>query len=113
VLELWNAKNGQCMATVSHEFSHTLLMPHGPASYHGHPGPLCPPEGVTRRSVAYYYCTSPKAGQQDPDKAVSSFMHTRKTNRVKKALRLMTPSLAWKALKRLRRKPRSPVQYGH
>jgi hypothetical protein len=110
VLELWNAKNGQCKATVSPEFGHTLLMPHGPASYHGHPGPLCPPEGITRRSVACYYYTSPKAGQQDPDEAVSIFMHTRKTDRAKKALRLMTPPLAWKALKRLSRKARTPVE---
>ncbi|UST52407.1 2OG-Fe(II) oxygenase (plasmid) [Comamonadaceae bacterium OTU4NAUVB1] len=106
VLELWNAKNGQCKARVSPEFGHTLLMPHGPASYHGHPGPLCPPEGVTRRSVACYYYTSPKAGQQDPDEAVSVFMKTRKTDRVKKAARLLTPPLVWKAMKRLTRKTR-------
>lgn len=110
VLELWNAKNGECKATVAPEFGHTLLMPHGPASYHGHPGPLCPPEGVTRRSVAAYYYTSPKAGQQDPDEAVSIFMHTRKTDRLKKAFRLLMPPLAWKAMKRLSHKVRSPAQ---
>lgn len=110
MLELWNAKNGECKATVAPEFGHTLLMPHGPASYHGHPGPLCPPEGVTRRSVAAYYYTSPKAGQQDPDEAVSIFMHVRKTDRVKKAFRLLMPPLAWNAMKRLSRKVRSPAQ---
>ena len=104
VLELWNAKDGECKARVQPEFGHTLIMPHGPASYHGHPGPLQPPEGVTRRSIASYYYTSPKAGQQDPDEAVSIFMRTRKVDRVKKAMRLMTPPLVWNAVKRLKRK---------
>ena len=85
------------------EFGHTLILPHGPASFHGHPGPLCPPEGVKRRSVAAYFYTSPKAGRQDPEEAVSIFMHTRRADRAKKALRLMTPPLVWRALKKFKR----------
>jgi hypothetical protein len=104
VLELWDAKNGKCKAKVLPEFGHTLLMPHGPSSYHGHPGALCPPEGVIQRSVASYYYTSPKAGQQDADEAVSIFMHPRKTDRIKKALRFLTPPLMWKVMKNLKRR---------
>ena len=104
VLELWNAKDGQCQARVRPEFGHTLILPHGPASFHGHPGPLCPPEGVQRRSVAAYFYTSPKAGQQDPEEAVSIFMHTRRADRLKKAVRLMTPPVIWRAVKRLKRR---------
>ena len=104
VLELWNAKDGQCQARVRPEFGHTLILPHGPASFHGHPGPLCPPEGVKRRSVAAYFYTSPKAGQQDPEEAVSIFMHTRRADRLKKAVRLMTPPVIWRAVKRLKRR---------
>ena len=103
VLELWDAKDGQCQARVRPEFGHTLILPHGPASFHGHPGPLCPPEGVQRRSVAAYFYTSPKAGRQDPEEAVSIFMHTRRADRAKKALRLMTPPLVWRALKKFKR----------
>ena len=104
VLELWDAKDGQCRARVSPQFGHTLVLPHGPASYHGHPGALCPPEGVQRRSVAAYFYTSPKAGRQDPDEAVSVFMHTRRTDRAKKALRLLTPPLVRTAMKQLKRR---------
>ena len=104
VLELWNAKDGQCQARVRPEFGHTLILPHGPASFHGHPGPLCPPEGVQRRSVAAYFYTSPRAGRQDPEEAVSIFMHTRRADRAKKALRLMTPPVVWRALKKLKKR---------
>jgi hypothetical protein len=103
VLELWNAKDGECKTRVQPEFGHTLLMPHGPASYHGHPAPLQTPPGVTRRSITAYFYTSPKAGQQDPDEAVSIFMRTHRTDRVKKALRMMTPPLVWKTMKKLKR----------
>jgi hypothetical protein len=62
---------------------------------------------VSRKTGAiHYYYTSPKAGQQDPDEAVSIFLKTRKTDRVKKAFRLMTPPVVWKAMKRFKRKAR-------
>ena len=65
------------------EFGRTILMPHGPASYHGHTKPLQAPDGRPRRSVAAYFYTSPLAGKQHGDESASVFMKTHRIDRVK------------------------------
>ncbi len=71
-LELWDKKQDRCVTTVQPEFGRTILLPHGPASYHGHTKPLQAPDGRPRRSVAAYFYTSPLAGKQHGDDRLRS-----------------------------------------
>jgi len=100
-LELWDARKENCITRVMPEFGHTLLMPHGPASFHGHPEPLNAPDGRPRRSVAAYFYTSPRAGKSSTDDSVSIFMKPRRVDRAKAAVRALTPPIAWKLARRL------------
>ena len=41
------------------EFNRMVLFDTSPGSWHGFPDPIRCPEGVSRRSLAYYYCIAP------------------------------------------------------
>jgi len=99
-LELWDTQ--QCVTRVKPEFGHTLLMPHSRVSYHGHPGPMAPPDGRPRRSVAAYYYTGPDAGATREDEVSSRFLRTRPVDQVKRLARMVAPPLLWSALRMLR-----------
>ena len=96
-LELWDKKEDHCVTTVQPEFGRTILLPHGPASYHGHTKPLQAPDGRPRRSVAAYYYTSPLAGKQHGDESASVFMRTRRIDRSRRCARMLTPPVVWAA----------------
>lgn len=96
-LELWDGPQGSCRAQVIPEFGRTLILPHGPGSYHGHPHPMTPPPGRTRRSIAAYYYTSPLVDHWREDQVASRFMHTRRIDRAKKAIRMVVPPICWAA----------------
>ena len=102
-LELWNASRTRCITQVLPEFGRTLLMPHGLATYHGHPHPLATPAEVARRSVAAYYYTSPQAGRTREDEMSSDFIRVRPLDRIKSAARLITPPVLWSAMRKIRR----------
>ncbi len=94
-LELWDKKKNRCVTTVQPEFGRTILLPHGPTSYHGHTKPLKAPDGRPRRSVAAYYYTSPLAGKQHGDESASVFMKTDRIDRAKAIARMLTPPAVW------------------
>jgi hypothetical protein len=94
-LELWDKKVNHCVTRVHPEFGRTILMPHGPASYHGHTKPLQTPDGRPRRSVAAYYYTSPLAGKQHGDESASVFMRPARVDRVKTFARMIVPPVIW------------------
>lgn len=94
-LELWDKKQDRCITTVQPEFGRTILLPHGPVSYHGHTTPLQAPDGRPRRSVAAYYYTSPLAGKQHGDESASVFMKTHRVDRAKAVARMLTPPAVW------------------
>ena len=100
-LELWDARKENCITRVMPEFGHTLLMPHGPASFHGHPEPLNAPDGRPRRSVAAYYYTSPRAGKNGMEESISIFMKPRRIDRAKAAIRAVTPPIAWNLARKM------------
>lgn len=104
-LELWDGGGNRCVTRVPPEFGHTLLLPHGPCSYHGHPAPLTPPPGVARRSVAAYYYTSPLANQPSEYDMESAYLRLRPVDRIKRTVRQFVPPLAWSLAKKL--KPRA------
>ena len=94
-LELWDKKVNHCVTRVHPEFGRTILLPHGPTSYHGHTKPLQTPDGRPRRSVAAYYYTSPLAGKQHGDESASVFMRPARVDRVKTFARMIVPPVIW------------------
>ena len=100
-LELWDAQQRQCVKQVQPEFGHTLLMPHGPTSYHGHPTPMQTPDGRPRRSVAAYYYTSPHVGKFREDEVSSIFLHISRLDKTKRVAQMVVPPVLWSALRKL------------
>lgn len=100
-LELWDRRQDRCVARVQPEFGRSILLPHGPASYHGHPDTLQVPDDRTRRSVAAYFYSSPLAGKQHGDESASMFLHTHRLDRLKAMARWVTPPVVWLLARRL------------
>ncbi len=88
------------MTRVQPEFGHTLIMPHGPASYHGHPTPMQTPDGRPRRSVAPYFYTSPIVNAPSDDETASIFLSPRRVDQVKTFTRMLTPPIIWTAVRK-------------
>lgn len=100
-LELWDAQARQCVREIEPVFGRSVLMRHGPASFHGHPAPLLVPEGRTRRSVASYYYSYSEARRAREQRSTSVFLFVDRFAKVKQAAKLATPPIVWDALRRL------------
>ncbi|HEY7774512.1 MAG TPA: 2OG-Fe(II) oxygenase [Marinagarivorans sp.] len=61
--QLWDEKSGRCEKKVAPKFNRLAIFETTNDSFHGHPEPLTPPEGLFRRSLALYYY-SPDRGNQ-------------------------------------------------
>lgn len=61
--ELWNKDMTKSEVKILPIFNRMAMFSTGEDSYHGHPDPLKCPEGMTRKSIALYYYTSP-AGEE-------------------------------------------------
>ena len=62
-LELWrdiDGSPGELARTIEPEFNRSVTFIASEKSWHGHPKPLACPEGVTRKSLAFYYYTEEK-----------------------------------------------------
>lgn len=57
-LEIWDRNAAQCVERVLPIKNRCVVFNTDATSYHGHPDPLTPPDGRTRRSVALYYYTA-------------------------------------------------------
>ena len=57
-LELWNRDMSECRQRIDPIFNRLAIFSTTSTSYHGHPDPLRCPEGVTRKSIAFYYYTN-------------------------------------------------------
>ncbi len=90
-LELWDGKKKHRVAEIQPAFGRSLLMRHGPASYHGHPAPLAVPEGRTRRSIAAYFYSNRDAAVERQIRTPSVFLFASPLERVKGTLRQVTP----------------------
>lgn len=56
-LELWDEKMETCHEKIAPKFNRLAIFTTSENSHHGHPDPLRFPEGVTRKSLAWYYYT--------------------------------------------------------
>ena len=57
-LELWDASMRGCVQRILPVFNRTVIFSTTDTSFHGHPYPLTPPPGETRKSVSLYYYTA-------------------------------------------------------
>jgi hypothetical protein len=102
-LELWGKQRKQCLKKVPPDFGSSLLLPHGPNSYHGYATPLNIPSGRSRRSVASYYYTNQSDAPGRPRITVSKFLFPASKDIAKGAMKQLIPPLVWNALKKLKR----------
>lgn len=54
-IELWNPDMTRCEQKALPLWNRTIVFSTTDFSYHGHPEPLACPEGMTRKSVSFYY----------------------------------------------------------
>jgi hypothetical protein len=101
-LELWDAKRQECVKKVPPDFGLSLLMRHGPSSYHGYLAPLNAPPGRARRSVASYYYVNKDAANQVAS-TVSKFLFTTKADLATAFIKQFVPPILWKSFKKLKR----------
>jgi 2-oxoglutarate-Fe(II)-dependent oxygenase superfamily protein len=57
-LELWDRDMTGCEQKILPVFNRTVVFSTTDFSYHGHPTPLACPEGMSRKSVSFYYYTN-------------------------------------------------------
>ncbi len=57
-LELWDKDMHACQKKIAPVFNRCAIFSTTSETYHGHPSPLACPEGMTRKSLAFYYYTN-------------------------------------------------------
>jgi Rps23 Pro-64 3,4-dihydroxylase Tpa1-like proline 4-hydroxylase len=65
-LELWDRGMARCEQRILPVFNRTVVFSTTDFSYHGHPTPLAVPEGMSRKSVSFYYYTN---GRPDSERS--------------------------------------------
>lgn len=100
-LELWDPSASKKVTSVEPEFGRTILMLHGESSFHGHPTPLTPPEGVLRRSLAVYYYSNRSAEIDRKARKSSQFLFLSAVDRTREIGRALMPPILWKLLARV------------
>jgi 2OG-Fe(II) oxygenase superfamily len=76
-LELWNRDMTRCEQKILPVFNRTVVFSTTDFSYHGHPAPLACPEGMSRKSVSFYYYTN---GRPDEERSAPHDTIFRKTH---------------------------------
>ena len=57
-LELWDCDMARCVERVEPVLGRVVIFSTTSTSFHGHPDPIHPPRGTTRKSLAVYYYTN-------------------------------------------------------
>lgn len=63
-LELWSRDASRCVKRIRPLAGRCVIFNTDASSYHGHPRPLACPEDLTRKSIAIYYYTVGREGEQ-------------------------------------------------
>lgn len=67
-LELWNSSMTRAVKRIAPLLNRFVVFETTDVAFHGHPDPLRCPEGVTRRSMAFYYYSNGRPeGEASPD----------------------------------------------
>lgn len=100
-LELWDGDQRTKVRSILPELGQSVLLVHGPKSFHGHPEPMTAPPGQTRRSVAAYYYDNPAAEEMRAKRVSSVFLFARRSPSLRRAVRQFLPPILTHALKKL------------
>jgi len=100
-LELWDKQQKRALHRIAPEFNRSVVLCHGPSSFHGHPLPLATPVGTTRRSLSSYYYSNrtPSDAAARPPQS-TDFLIWKPKERLREAVRNVAPPFVWNALKR-------------
>ena len=63
-LELWDREMTRCERRILPVFNRTVVFSTTDFSFHGHPTPLACPEGMSRKSVSFYYYTNGRPAEE-------------------------------------------------
>jgi hypothetical protein len=66
-LQLWDRDMRVCQAKVLPVFNRVMIFGTTDYTYHGHPDPLCCPEGMTRKSLALYYFSNGRPAEESSE----------------------------------------------
>jgi Rps23 Pro-64 3,4-dihydroxylase Tpa1-like proline 4-hydroxylase len=98
-LEIWDDKVKNMHNKILPLFNRCVIFTTSENSHHGHPDPITCPEGVTRKSLAWYYYTA-ENGENISDEAHTTLFKHRPgegelftVKNLKKALRYCTPPI--------------------
>ncbi|MGE0775082.1 MAG: 2OG-Fe(II) oxygenase [Sphingomonadaceae bacterium] len=107
-LELWNGNRKACVKSILPVFGRTVIFRHSARSFHGHPEPLAPPPGRTRRSIAAYYYVNEHSDVIMPFWRTSTFMDRTlsRGQKAKMVARNIVPPALWMAASYIRRRGR-------
>ncbi|MEP7295468.1 MAG: 2OG-Fe(II) oxygenase [Burkholderiales bacterium] len=100
-LELWDSDANASVRSIPPAFGTTVILLHGPKSFHGHPEPMAAPAGQTRRSVAVYYYQNPTAVQMRVKRVSSVFLVAHRSKPLRYAVRRLLPPILLDAIKKL------------
>ena len=91
-LELWDEGMTECKEKILPIFNRMVIFKTDDTSFHGHPDPLTPPVGISRKSIALYYYT---VCDNDQVNKHSTLYKDRPRDKLKarlsKIVRLLTP----------------------
>ncbi len=65
-IELWDKEMRHCVTSLSPKLNHALIFNTSDISFHGFPEPLKCPQGVSRKSLAFYYYTEDRGHKPHP-----------------------------------------------
>jgi hypothetical protein len=100
-LELWDGDAKRCIKQIQPDFGRSVIMRHGPTSFHGHPSRLATPANRSRRSVAAYYYSDPTARQKRAEREPTEFLFSNTLNEATRVARRLLPPILWEALARV------------
>lgn len=100
-LELWDGQAKSSVIAIPPTFGSSIVMRHGPASFHGHPTPLASPAERPRRSVATYYYTNRDAAEQRAARAPTAYLFPGHLDAAIRLAEQVTPPFVWRRLKTL------------
>ena len=100
-LELWGGEPQHCIRSIPPELGTSVLLLHGPTSFHGHPLPMTAPAGQTRRSVATYYYHNRDAVPLRVGRVTTVFLTAHRSRRLRYLVRQLLPPVLVDAIKRI------------
>jgi hypothetical protein len=101
-LELWDGKAERPVVTIPPRLGCSVLLRHGPSSFHGHRAPWSRPDGEPRRTVAAYYYSS--RATRGAGRTPTTYLFPDSTDRLIRAARRTIPPVIYDFLANISRR---------